>query len=210
VKTIPINRVIIYSVLIGLLPLIFVIFNFLSERSDLQELETSVEDIQHEAAVKEKKQALNLAVRQHFQEADHFYIDKQLETLTFLDQETDLLQKISNNSSFVNDDRVKKRLDFLTGANGSQGNRLVFSEGVVQKYPLFQETVETLMHPVEINAKDLQEILAKIEGVRMGAAVPSPNRPQLFITDFRLEKKTINEKNQVFQLNLKLVKREFL
>ena len=199
-----------YVILIGLLPLVFVVFLFISQQTSLEELQSSLEYIQHEALVKEKKQALNLAVRQHFHDADHFYIDKQLETLTFLDQETELLQKLSSNNSFANDERIKKRLEFLTGTNGNPGNRLVFSEGVVQKYPLFQETVETLMHPVEIDSKDLQEILAKIEGVKMAAALPGPNRPQLFITEFRLEKKTTNEKNQIFQLNLKLVKREFL
>ena len=209
-KTIPMNRVIMYGLLIGLLPLIFVIFSYISQRSQLEDLQSSVEYIRHQAVIKEKKQALNLSVRQHFREADHFYIDKQLETLTFLEQEKELLEKISNDKSFANDERIKKRLDFLTGSGGNPGNGLVFSEGVVQKFPLFQETVETLMHPVEINTKDLQKILAKIEGVEMNDASPGPNRPQLFITDFKLEKKTINEKNQVFQLNLKLVKREFL
>jgi len=204
------NRVIMYGLLIGLLPLIFVIFSYISQRSQLEDLQSSVEYIRHQAVIKEKKQALNLSVRQHFREADHFYIDKQLETLTFLEQEKELLEKISNDKSFANDERIKKRLDFLTGSGGNPGNGLVFSEGVVQKFPLFQETVETLMHPVEINTKDLQKILAKIEGVEMNDASPGPNRPQLFITDFKLEKKTINEKNQVFQLNLKLVKREFL
>lgn len=199
-----------YCLLIGLLPLLLAIFFYFSQCSQLEQLQSSLEYIQDEAVLKERKQALNIAVRQHFRDADHFYIDKQIETLKLLESETELLQKISGDKSFANDERIKKRLEFLTGAGGHQRNALVFSEGIVQKFPLFQETVETLMYPVEINTKDLQEILAKIEGVKIGDSVPGPNRPQLFITDFKLEKKTNNDKNQVFQLNLKLIKREFL
>lgn len=210
-NTIPVNRVVIYSLLLGILPLLFVVFLFFSERSQLREIQSSLEYIQDQAVLKERKQALNVAVRQHFREADHFYIDKQIETLTFLEPEIEMLQKISNDKGFANDDRIKKRLEFLTNTgNASNGNELVFSEGVVQSYPLFQETVETLVHPVEINAKDLQKILARIEGVEMGGVKSGSNPPQLFITEFKLEKKNIHDKNEVFQLNLKLVKREFL
>ncbi len=60
---------------------------------------------------------MNLAVRQHFREADHFYIDKYLETLTFLEPEIEILQKISNDKGFANDDRIKKRLDYLTSTS---------------------------------------------------------------------------------------------
>lgn len=100
----------------------------------------------------------------------------------------------------------KKRLEFLTGTS----NDLTFTEGVVQSNPIFQETTETLVHPVEIDTKDLRTILAKIEGTTIGNETPSPNRPQLIILDFKLEKKHVTDKNEVFLLNLKLLKREFL
>lgn len=210
-NTIPVNRVVLYTLLIGILPVLFVAFLFFSQRNQLDDIQASLEYIEHQALIKEKKQALNVAVRQHFREADHFYIDKQIETLTFLEPEIEMLQKISNDKSFSDDERIKKRLDFLTATgSASHGNEMVFSEGVVQSFPLFQETVETLVHSVEVNANDLQKILARVEGVEMGGTKPGPNRPQLFITEFKLEKKTINDKNEVFQLNLKLVKREFL
>lgn len=91
-----------------------------------------------------------------------------------------------------------------------QGNALVFSEGVVQSFPLFQETSETLIHSVEVNPSDIQKILARIEGTKMGEYRPGPHRPQLVITEFKLDKKKVNDKNEVYLLNLKLIKREFL
>ena len=205
-KNIPISRFVLYLFLLGLLPFVFVFFLHSSRKSDLEEIQSWIGNIQHQAFVKEKKQALNMAVRHHFRDADHFYIDKYLETLVFLEPEIEQLQKIVQDKNFADDERIKKRLELLTG----EGNALVFSEGVVQTFPLFQEVSETLVHPVEVNAADIQKILARIEGVEMGKAAPGPNRPQLVITEFKLDKKKINDKNEVYLLNLKLIKREFL
>lgn len=205
-KQIPVNRLMMYGVLIGLLPFFVVIFLFFSKQSELAEIHQAIEMIQDQAFVKEKKQALNVAIRQHFHDADHFYIDKYLETLVFLEPEIELLQKIASDKNFADDERIKKRLEFLT----TQANNMVFSEGVVQSLPLFQETVETMVHPVEVNILDLQKVLARIEGVEMGGFGPSPNRPQLVITEFNLDKKKIADKNEIYSLNLKLLKREFL
>lgn len=205
-KTIPLSRAVLYLLCAGLLPLVFVFFLFSSEKSKIEDLKNSLENIQHQASIKERKQALNLAVRNHFREADHFYIDKHLETLVFLEPEIDQLQKIIQDKNFADDERIKKRLDLLT----SEANALAFSEGVVQTFPYFQETIETLVHPVEVDALDIQAILARIEGVKIGEFTPGPFRPQLLVTEFKLDKKKVNDKNEVYLLNLKLLKREFL
>lgn len=205
-ENIPVSRAVAYLIGLGLLPLLFVIFLFFSEKSRIEELNNTIGMIQDQAFLKEKKQAQNLAVRQHFRDADHFYIDKYLETLVFLEPEIDTLQKIVKDKNFADDERIKKRLEFLT----SQSNSLIFSEGSVQSFPLFQETTETLVHPVEVNASDVQKILARIEGVDIGEFKPGPNRPQLVIIELKLDKKKVNDSSEVFLLNLKLIKREFL
>ena len=197
-KTIPIPRLIIYVILAGLILPIFVAISYFSQRAEMFQLQQAIEEIQYEATIKEKKQSLNIAVKEQFQNADHFYIDKQLETLNFLEQEAELLQKIAASSSFVNDERIKKRLEFLTKTESKSGNQLVFTEGVVQKSPLFHETVESMMHPVEVNVKNLQEILAKIEGIKMAGVELNSKPPQLLITDFRLERKSVGEDHEVF------------
>lgn len=205
-QNIPVQRAVLYILLAGFLPLIFVGMVFLSRSNQLEEAQSMLQMVQHQAFVKEKRQALNLAVRQHFKEADHFYIDKYLETLVFLEPEVESLQKLVTDKNFNDDDRIKKRLEFLNSPN----NSLVFSEGVVQSFPFFQETTETLVHPVEINTTDLQKVLSRVEGISIGPFNSSPNRPQLIITEFKLDKKKVNDKNEVFLLNLKLLKREFI
>lgn len=171
----------------------------------MTEVQNQLESIKQMAIIKEKKQALNIAVRNHYKEADHFYIDKQIETLIFLEPEIESLQKILNQTNFAEDEHLKKRLEQLTG-----GNNLTFSEGIVQSSPNFQEVVESQIHPVEINPIDLQKILAKVEGIEMGNFSPGPNRPHLMIIDFKLDKKKVTEKNEVFMLSMKLIKREYL
>ena len=140
-KTIPIPRLIIYVILAGLILPIFVAISYFSQRAEMFQLQQAIEEIQYEATIKEKKQSLNIAVKEQFQNADHFYIDKQLETLNFLEQEAELLQKIAASSSFVNDERIKKRLEFLTKTESKSGNQLVFTEGVVQKSPLISNPI---------------------------------------------------------------------
>lgn len=204
-KNIPQSRLILYIMIAGTLPLLFVIFNFFNKIQSADQLQYAIQNVQTMALQREKKQSVNISLRNSFRDADHFYIDKNVETLDFLTPEIESLQKIVSNPNFSEDENIKKRLEFLLGPS----NNLSFTEGAVQSNPFFQETTETLAHPVEVNLDDLQKILSKIEGVDIGPYTPSPGRPQLIIIDFKLDKKNISDKNEVFGLNLKLLKREF-
>lgn len=190
----------------SLIPLFLVVINFKQKLEDLDTLESNLKDTEQLATAREKKQAINMALRNNKKDADHFYIDKHLETLTFLEPEIDHLHKIVNNPNFAEDEAVKKRLDHLTGT----GNNMIFTEGVVQSHPFFQETTESLVHPVEVNIKNIQQILSHVEGVEIASFSPPSHYPQLLILDFKLDKKNLNDKNDVFILNMKLLKREFL
>lgn len=205
-SNIPVKRLWIYFLLAGLVPVVCAWVYISSKLSATQQLQNQVYHIQEQAYNREKKQALNMSVRHHFHDSDHFYIDKNLETLTFLEPEIDSLKGMSNNPNFPEDENIKKRLELLSGS----GNSMRFSEGIVQSTPVFQEVTETLVHPVEVNVTDIQQILCRIEGIPIGNCTPQPHRPQLIILDFKIEKKNVSEKNQVFLLNLKLLKREFL
>jgi hypothetical protein len=204
-EKIPRNRLLIYGMLIGILPLLLAVVHFFSQQEMLDNLQSAVQQVKDKAFVIDKKQAINRTVIDHYREADHFYIDKYLETLVFLEPEIESLQKLVGNKNFAFDDTVKKRLDFLTN-----NNNLILTEGVVQAYPQFQETLETLSHPVEVNVDDIQELLSRIEGVNIGEYTPPSNPPQLLILDFKIDRKSQSEKNETYNLNMKLLKREYL
>lgn len=163
-----------------------------------------VADLKDRAKIKEKQQEVNKAVIEHYSSADRFYIDKHIESINLLQPEVQALEKIVRQSNFVENEGITARLNFL-----KQENRLRFAEGVVQSYPLFSETGETLVKSVEVDLNDLQNILSKIEGVEIGEHFPGENPPQLLITEFKMEKKNVTDDNEVFNLNLKLIKREF-
>lgn len=204
-KSIPQERLLIYICVLGLMPLLLVVFLMFSKFESLSDLEKGVQNLQLVAMQKEKKQAANRALRTEYKDTEHLYVDKNLETLSFLQTDVENLKKISNDPNFMQNDVVRKRLEFLT----SNKNRLTFIEGAVQSTPQFKEMTETLAHPVEVNDRDIQQILSYIEGIDIGPFKPPPGRPQLLILDFQLSRKTISENNEVFELNMKLLKREF-
>lgn len=205
-NSIPPKRLLIYLMIAGLIPIAIAWFTLSSNLADLDDLQNKLWGLQEQAFSREKKQASNIAVRLHYRDADHFYIDKNLETISLLEPEIESLKAMLNNPNFPDDESVKKRLDFLSGAE----NTLVFTEGVVQSTPTMQEVTETLVHPVEVNIDDIKRILCAVEGISMNGCKASTERPQLLILDFKIEKKNVSEKNQVYLLNLKLLKREFL
>jgi hypothetical protein len=205
-NSIPQKRLLLYIILAGLIPIIIAWLLYSSELENVRNLEYKLRSVQAQAFSREKKQSLNMSLRNAHSDTDHFYIDKNLETLSLLEPEIESLKIILDNDNLPADENIKKRLETLVGG----GNSLVFTEGVVQSSPSFQDVTETLVHPVEVNIADLQQILCRIEGIPIGPCKPPPNRPQLIILDFRLDKKTSSEKNEVFLLNLKLLKREFL
>ncbi len=203
---IPQSRLVLYGLVVGLLPVLFVAVMIWSRSAELDALSATIDNVESMAMSYKRRQAVNLSVRNHYRDADHFYIDKQLEVLSFLEPEREALEKIINNKNFAGDPTIKKRLETLSGPT----NSLVFTEGVVQSFPLYQETTETLIHPVEVNVDDIQKILAKTEGIEVGPYKPGSNRPQLIVLDFKLDKKNHDNQNEVFILNMKLLKREYL
>ncbi len=205
-ETIPTGRLIFYSMILGLVPIVIVLVNFFSKLNDVKFIDQRIEVIENQILLLNQKQATNIALIQSFQDADHFYIDKQLETIQLLESEIEYLQKALSNKNIAEDEAIKKRYDQLIGNE----NSFNFSEGVVLSSPVMQEVMESLIHPVEVDINNIKEILAKIEGVEIGGYTPGPNRPQLIITDFKLGKKYSIDSNEVFQLDLKLLKREFL
>lgn len=202
---IPPKRLLSYFFLVCLLPFIFVYFQYRSNREQLEEVNETLERLLFMATTKEKNQATNQLVRDRYKNSDHFYLIKNLEPLRLRQTEIDSLEKILQHKGNIEDDLVKKRYEFLTEGE----NKIVFSEGAVQFYPGFKESIESLAHPVEVDLDDLKDILTLTEGLPL-TAIPIPaNRPQLIFLDFKVERKQTIDKNETLSLNMKLLKREY-
>lgn len=195
----PFNRVMIYLIALGFLPALFTAFHYAKKKRAWDEVSEQINAIHHLSETKARKQFFNTIVRNAYAETDPLYLENHLEPLTFLKKERETLEQLLRSPTFTGNESAEKRYAHLT----SNANRLEFLQGSPQAAEGIQEAVCWLSHPVEIDSHDLKEILSRLEGNRKG-------KPQLLITDFKCNKKTLLSGNEVFELNIKLLKREFL
>ncbi len=205
-ESVPLSRLFVYALFLFSLPIVLFLFHFVQQKNALSHLHHQVQFLREKAFLKEQREANNWSTYFHFSNADHFFIDRHLESISLLEREVADLEQIIEDKNFANDSRINARLQQLQ--NGA--NSLSFVEGVVQTHPLFQETTETLARPVEVDIHDIQKLLSRIEGVSVGKEEVLPNAPQLLITDWKMERKMINPQHEVFTLYFKCIKREFL
>ncbi len=195
---IPPNRLIIYLLILGLAPLFFIGYQCTQKCNGWNLIAERLQAVQSAAHTQARKQLINEVVRQTYSNADQFYLENQLEPLCFLKKESDALEKLIQNPSFTGNEAAEKRYHYLS----SSSNKLEFAAGTAQSGEEFQESLYHLTHPVEIDAHDIKEILTRIEGKRK-------TKPQLLITDFKIQKQVHTNGSEVFALTMKLLKREF-
>lgn len=197
-QSIPFSRLVIYIVLLTLFPVFGIGFLYLKEKNTWNEVAEQILTVHSLSEQKARKQSMNTTVRKKYAKADDFYLDNQVETINFLKKEREALENLVQNPTFTGNELAERRYAFLSG----EANRLQFTQGAVQGAEGVQETTVILAHPVEVDNQDLKELLMRVEGNR-------PKKPQLLITDFKLNKKAHSNGNEVFEVNMKLLKREF-
>ena len=199
------ERKIIYLLLLGMLPIFFVSIYFYTENTYINTLSYDLDNAITLAEEKNAKEYMNKQVKSIFKEVDHFWIDKEIETIKPLTDEAANIKDILSQGYHPNEDEMRRRINFLTSGQ----NNIAFTEGSIKSYKDFQETIETLSHPVDVGRRDLQSILSKIEGVSLDGAEMRSGRPHLIITECKLEKKK-GLSQDCLQLDLKVLKREYL
>lgn len=197
-------RLFLYVLLANMLVLGYVLWNNHSANQEIDLVQRRIERLEFDTQTKDIKRASNNLVRSYYADADRFYLEKQVQSIELLKDQKRDLEKILQVKSVAEDPRATRRLNTL------RENKMVFSEGMVQSYPFFNEIPESLSQPVEVNVEDMREVLAKIEGVKIGPYLPGEKRPQFLITEFRLDRKNLSKDEDSYMLNLKLLKREYL
>ncbi len=199
-------RLIIYCLILGFLPLVFVGMNYMNNAAQQDRLSFALSSAITDATTKNAKEFVNKQVREQFRDSNHYYIDKEIETISPLKEEVKALQKVLSLGFHANEDLFRRRLQFHTSGQ----NAINFVEGSVKNYSDFQETIESLAHPVETDLDDIKAILSRIEGVQFDNETElAPNRPHLIITDWKMEKKK-GPTQDIFVVDIKLIKREYL
>lgn len=196
---IPLQRLIVYLLILPLLPLfLYLPSHYFSRMRELNKMELFLQKVKESSFIKEQKQAVNNAVRHVFAGASPTFLSDELETLNLLTREKEAIEKIIRLPSFPGNETLEQRYHFLREAN-----KISFLEGSTIKKEGIEESLQTLCHSVEMDADDLKEILKIIEEKKQGS-------PQLLFTQFKLNKKTMPNKGEVYEINMQLLKREYL
>jgi hypothetical protein len=186
------------------IPFFIFLFNFFSGLQKLEQLEDEMERIHAKIVILQESKQKESSLLSSLKNSDSHYLDKYVETLTFLLPEIKKLETIQLENP--EEEQIAKRLQMLKDG----GNHLRFSEEQIRANETFRETEEKQQQPVELNEEDLKKLLCLIEGVTIWPYGPKEGRPQLIIKDFKLTKKELSSHEKVFIVSIQLIKRENL
>jgi hypothetical protein len=182
------------------LPFLFLFFSFYTEMEKLNEFDANIERLHkksEEISILKVKESSFLG---RLKNANHHFIDENLESLVLLQSEIKKLEE----KNIENSETLKQRLKFLT--DGS--NHLKFIEESLKNHENLHEAEERLQHPVEMNVEDLKKLLCLVEGIHLSSYTPLEDSPQLVIKNFELSKKITSSEEEVYSLDMRLIKRE--
>jgi hypothetical protein len=134
-----------------------------------------------------------------FGSSDLAFLQKYVERIELLKDEVDFLSKINSQVGY---EPVQKRLKFLT--SGENSIRFVLKNK--RKSNVYAESEWILDHIVEVENKDVLQIVSLLEGVKLSNFNPNPLRPQFIIKNFSLQAKE-GMQDEVFYLNLEILQR---
>lgn len=152
-----------------------------------------------------RKQKKENFIKRHTH-ASPYFLDEQIENLVFLKPEIEELKTLIQHPALADKKPFEARLDFLTKG----ANRLSFTEEAIRSNSHIKETEEKQRHSVQLNGEDVKKLLTTLEDLPIGNEVPMiASRPQIMITDFRIETKQTPLKTNVFEVEMQFLKREF-
>jgi hypothetical protein len=200
------KRMPLFFILLGLGPLCAAFFLYTQQQS-LQSLqETSSMALQKAKSAFRRKAKKDTFLAKHA-ESDPYFLDKEIESLCFLNQEKEKLKGWLAHPAVPNKEKLLRRLQFLESAE----NRLSFAEEEIQTSKICKETKEKQRVPIEVDAQDLKTLIHLIEEFQMNPFLDAGQhaRPQLLITEFSMARKNTLLQNEVFEIKMDLLKREF-
>ncbi|HSX12859.1 MAG TPA: hypothetical protein VLE96_00340 [Chlamydiales bacterium] len=151
-----------------------------------------------------RKQKKERFIKRHTN-ADPYFLDEYIESFTFSKPEIEELRKILHHPALSDKKPIEARLDFLTKG----ANRLSFTEEAIRSNGSIKETEEKQRHPVQMNEEDIKNLLAIVEDIPIVSDWKEESRPQIIITDFRIETKQTPLKTNTLEVDMQFLKREF-
>ncbi len=208
------NRMPLFLLSLSLGPVLSALFLY-SEKQSLETLqETSSTAMRRVKSAFHRKAKKDAFLAGHGP-SDPYFLDKEIESLHFLESEQELLKKWLSHPAMANKDKLIRRMHFLSSAD----NQLSFTEENIQVSKTCKETLEKQRYPIEADSDDLKKLLHSIEETSfdqqlsvdpIANPIANRSRPQLLICNFTMTKKNTLLQNEVFEIKMDLLKREFL
>lgn len=138
-----------------------------------------------------------------FSKANPYFLDQQIESLVFLEQEKEKITSLLEHPAFPKSELIRERLKTI------DANRLGFVEGQIKTAQNMREVEEKQKEPIEMDEEDLQKLLSLLENVQVSAYLPPKESPQIIIKDLRIKKQESLFQTEHFVVEMELLKREF-
>jgi hypothetical protein len=188
----------------GLLPCLLTIFFQVKAEKKLHRLSEDARYLKKKQQLTEQKRKLQQGLLTQMQKAHRDYLENEIESLQFMLPEIQKLQAFLHLNT--NNEENQKRLNYLQSGQ----NSLRFRQQNFQRVGSLQEMEAKQLHPVEMNREDLKNLLARIENLQIGKIIHNSFPPDLLIKNIEVIKKPLPSDEEVFLVNLELIKREMI
>jgi hypothetical protein len=171
----------------------FFVFIYKKNR-ELQFYDTCIAMLEKKTAIlQERKEKQNTALEQ-VRHSNNKYLSEKVESTFLLSAQLPRIQALYRN--YPTNTVLQERLFFLQG----DGNRLKFIPAQTREGFSFRETEFTLQTPVQMDEKDLKNILSDLEGFKQ-------NKPIIIIKKFKLLKNSSEGGDCVYNIYIELIQR---
>jgi hypothetical protein len=193
-----------YSLLAG--PFLLVFSYLLMENEALSHLEDQFKSSSKKAKIAIERKAKKEKFLKRYSASDPYFLDTHIESLSFLQKEKDQINALVQHPALKFRQQLLDRLSFLSGPD----NKLSFTEENIHISSQIKETDEKQRRSVQVDGSDLQKLLSLIEDLPIGSHLPQSKSPQLIIKDFKLQRKQNPLYSEVFEIEMELLKREWI
>jgi|GEM_PF-5946864 len=191
-------------VLLGVTPLLFLMTHVYSEQGKISSLREELSDLKIKAETTHLKRLTKKQFLEKYTDFDPYFLNHHVETLSFLENENQIISQTLDHPIFCADKLLKKRKRSL------DENQLLFREQNVQSTPIIKETNEVQVKRIEVSLTDIEKLLSEVEEVSLNNYTPSSKRPQIFLTNFSIHRIKKAPSSELYELDCEIFKREFL
>jgi len=174
------------------------------ESAEIQDLEDRFAKLSRKEKIAFERKGRKERFLKRYSNANPYFLDQEIEAFSLLQSEKTRLESLLRHPAFPESQSLKERLAFL------EENRFAFAEENIRTSTTMKEVEEKQRKSVQMDETDLKAILSLVEDLPIDSSVPSTGSPQLIIKDFRLKKQETSLQTEVFEVEMDLLKREFI